>query len=94
MGFTGKTSRALPAKETVLGVDVGEARKAYPFSILKKIKTPFKDKAGSETIEIHFDKKTGDAYALNEKKERIDSIVTYWFVWYSFNEDTGIFKKR
>src|SRR3990170_1833336 len=41
-------------KEKVLVVVSGELAKAYAFSELKKVKTPFEDKIGNQIIVIHF----------------------------------------
>ncbi len=91
-GFRGKTSPELPEKELVLGVEIEGAKKAYPFSVLRKIKAPFDDAILGHNITIHFDRESEEAYAT-EKNRRLPGTVSYWFVWYSFHPDTAIYMK-
>ncbi|MCK5392108.1 MAG: DUF3179 domain-containing protein [Deltaproteobacteria bacterium] len=77
-------------KEKVLVVLLGDRAKAYPFSELKKVKTPLKDKLGGKDIVIKF--KDGDyVNATDILGNPVDSFVSYWFAWYTFKPDTLIF---
>ena len=77
-------------KEKVLVVLSGNRAKAYPFSELKKVKTPLKDKLGGKDIVIKF--KDGDyVNATDISGNPVDSFVSYWFAWFTFKPDTLIF---
>lgn len=77
-------------KEKVLVVLSGNRAKAYPFSELKKVKTPLKDKLGGKVIVIEF--KDGDyVNATDISGNPVDSFVSYWFAWFTFKPDTLVF---
>ncbi len=77
-------------KEKVLVVLSGDRAKAYPFSELKKVKTPLKDKLGGKDIIIQFN--DGDyVTATSVSGNPVDSFVSYWFAWFTFKPDTLIF---
>lgn len=77
-------------KEKVLVVLSGDRAKAYPFSELKKVKTPLADKIGGKDILIHF--KDGDyVNATDISGNPIDSFVSYWFAWFTFNPEILVF---
>jgi hypothetical protein len=91
-GFRGKVSPELPEKELVLGVDIGAEKKAYPVSVLKKMKTPFEDTVSGQKITVHFDSDTEEAFATDKEKNRVPGVLTYWYVWNAFHPDTTVFK--
>jgi hypothetical protein len=93
-GFKGKRDNRLPEKELVLGIEVNGAKSAYPFSVLKDLKGPITDIVSGKKIRIHFDKSSEEAYATFEDGSRLTGLVSYWFVWSSFNPDTDVFKAR
>jgi uncharacterized protein DUF3179 len=79
-------------KEKVLIVVSGDVTKAYPFSELKKVKTPFEDKVGNQSVIIDF--KDGSYVRASDKSGNpVKSFVSYWFAWYTFRPDTVIFTK-
>ena len=74
-----------------MGLEVNGTKLAYPFSILKSFNGPVTDTVSGKKIKIYFDKGSEEAYATSEDGKRLAGIVSYWFVWSSFNPDTGIF---
>lgn len=92
-GFRGKISPELPEKELVLGVEIEGVKKAYPFSVLRRIKAPLDDAISGHNITIHFDRESEEAYAT-ETERRLPSAVSCWFVWYSFHPDTSINREK
>lgn len=90
-GFKGE-SLGFPEKELVLGIEVDGKSRAYPFSIRRKVEPPLKDSFSGKDILVYFDKDSEEAYATDEKGKRMTSVVTYWFIWYSFHKDTSIYK--
>ncbi len=94
LGFKGKRDKRLPEKELVLGIEVKGIKRAYPFSVLKGSVDPITDTISGEEIRIHFDKNSEEAYATFKDGSRLVGMVSYWFVWSAFYQDTDIFKGR
>ena len=79
-------------KEKVLVVVSGDVAKAYPFSELKKVKTPLEDRIGNRDVVISF-KDENYIEAKDKSGNRIESFVSYWFAWYTFRPDTLVFTR-
>ncbi len=92
LGFRGK-SPGLPEKELVLGVEIGEKKKAYPFNALKKAASPINDAISGKAVRIYFDSASGEAYITDKDGASLPSLVTYWFTWYGFHPETEIYKE-
>ncbi len=92
-GFRGK-SPGLPEKELVVGIELGAETKAYPLTELKKLKPPLEDIVAGKKIFIHFDKETEEAFAKDKEGKRLESILTYWYVWHAFHPDSAIYKAK
>ncbi len=80
----------LPEKELVLGIELKGVRRAYPFSVLRKVDTPLKDELSGAEVTIHFHRESEEAYATDAEGKRLPGTVSYWFVWHSFPPDTTI----
>jgi hypothetical protein len=77
-------------KEKVLVVIAGNVAKAYPFSELEKVNTPFEEKIGGQEVLIKYG--DGNYVTATDKSGRpIKSFVSYWFAWYTFRPDTLVF---
>ncbi len=94
LGFKGKRDKRLPEKELVLGIVAESEKKAYPFSVLKGLKSPVIDTISGQKIKIHFDKTSEEAYATLNDGTRLTGMVSYWFVWSSFHPDSTVFRPR
>jgi hypothetical protein len=84
-----KSNRFHP-KEKVLVVIAGNIAKAYPFSELEKVGTPFEDKIGEQEVRIQY----GDGHyliATDKSGKPVKSFTSYWFAWYTFRPDTLVF---
>jgi predicted transposase YbfD/YdcC len=73
--------------ERVLGVIVDGAKKAYPFSMLKRKPERFEDRIGDKRVFIHFDKRSETGYVTDESGAIVPSIALFWFAWSDFYED-------
>ena len=74
-----------PLAEMVLGVTVGEKKKAYPLDELRRNASPFlTDQLGGEEVRLFFTPQSMFAYAKNSKGERLPSVVTYRAAWFAF----------
>lgn len=79
-------------KEKVIVVISGNVAKAYPFSELKNLKTPLKDRVDGKDILLTF--KDGNFLGVkDESGNRVESFVSYWFAWYTFRPDTLVYEK-
>jgi hypothetical protein len=69
----------------VLGVTVGEEKKAYPLDELKREASLFlTDQLGGEEVRLFFTPQSMFAYAENSQGERLPSVVTYRATWFAF----------
>jgi len=84
----------LPPMERVLGIQLGGAKKAYPFSRLKKQAASFEDDVAGHRIIVHFDRKSENAYATTSSGAHVPSMVSFWFAWVDFYPDTQVFNLR
>jgi hypothetical protein len=82
----------LHPKERVIGVSIGGERKAYPFSVLStRGGNVLTDRVGGETIQIEFDAKASTGRVINEAGKEVPSLTAFWFAWFAFHPDTGLF---
>ncbi len=88
-----KESSVLPKKEKVIGIERGSKYKAYPFRALKGIQT-LKDAVGGNSIVIRWDEKNKTAVVEDADGNPVPYIVSFWYAWYNFHPDTGIYKSE
>lgn len=80
-------------KEQILGVEIGNTFKAYPFVELNKIKTSIiKDEIENQKITILWNKSHQSGKVLNSKGTEIPTIQLFWFAWYTFHPKTLIYQ--
>lgn len=79
-------------KEWVVGVEINNTAKAYPFKELKKAGTPLTDTVGGEQITVHFDKENNTATVTNSEGEQISSLMAYWFAWHAFHPEAEVYR--
>ena len=79
------------AKEWVLGVQIKETYKAYPFSELRKVSGPVHDKVNGQALTIRFNRRTQSATALDDRGTPLLSFMAYWFAWTAFHPNTSVF---
>lgn len=78
-------------KEQVLGVQVGDKFKAYPFSELAKNGTELvTDSLGGQKLEIFWDAKGNSARVMNKSVAK-KSMVLFWFAWFGFHPNTQVY---
>jgi hypothetical protein len=85
-------SRAYHPKEWVIGVEIGGAAKAYPFSELSTTTVPFEDELGGEPIRVNFDVAHARGWVTDADGKEIPSVRAFWFAWFAFHPDTEIFE--
>ncbi len=81
-------------KEKIIGIEIGESAKVYPFSELSKVDTPFTDTVGEIKVKVYYDSisKTASIYDLNGRQ--YPTVVGFWFAWYTFHPDTEVYKGK
>lgn len=82
----------LKPMERVLGAQLNGFKKAYPFSILKKMPATFQDRLGSTAVIVHFDKKSETGFVTDKSGNVVPSVALFWFAWADFYPDTLVFK--
>ena len=87
----GKLNHRYHPKEQVLGVELDGKPKAYPFSELARVKSPFKDKVGEKTVHVTYDSKSRTATIKDASGTELPSVVGFWFAWVAFHKDTQVY---
>jgi len=82
----------LHPKTWVLGVQIGEGKKAYMFEALAQLKEPLSDELGGKEIKINFDRDHDRAWVTDVHGKSLPSIRAYWFAWYAFYPNTELYK--
>lgn len=87
-------SKGYHPKEMVIGVKIGDAAKAYPSSELARTNGIVTDTVAGRKIHIKYNQSAQAGDVLDEGCNTMSSVTLYWFAWYTFNPDTGIYKAR
>jgi hypothetical protein len=81
----------LPAKEMVLGIEIGGMAKAYPLSHLASGGTRIGDTIGGQRIHIVTSKDGQVVDVLDDQSQSVTAIFAYWFAWQAFHPQTAVF---
>ena len=87
-------ARGYHPKERVLGLEIGDKYKAYPFSELAKGPGLVRDRMAGKDIEVHFDEKHQTAKAIDKTGNELATVIAYWFAWYGFHPETEVYKAK
>ncbi|MBT4449463.1 MAG: DUF3179 domain-containing protein [Gammaproteobacteria bacterium] len=80
-------------KERVLGLEVNNSYKAYPFSEIDKAhSTVIKDNFAGQVFNIHWDKNNQQASITDSSGKEMLAIEGFWFAWFAFHPETEVFK--
>jgi len=85
------SNNKVAAKERVLGLQVKNGFKAYPYSELAKSNGLIKDVFKGVEITIEFENDSATAILISPKN--LISVSSYWFAWYAFHPYTKIYRK-
>ena len=94
MFSVGKLNSRYRPKEQVIGVELDGLAKAYPFSELAKMKSPFKDTIGKKTVWVEYDSKSRTATIKDISGKELPSVVGFWFAWYAFHKGTQVYSTQ
>ena len=81
-------------KEKIVGIKLGNAVKAYPFSELEKTGGLVRDVVKGTPITVHYDKSSATAAIRSEEGKELPSVVGFWFAWYTFHPQTEVYRKK
>lgn len=82
-------------KERVIGLEVGDKFKAYPFSEIDKAgKSKFTDEFAEQQFTINWSSKNQQASIADASGNQIAAIEGFWFAWFAFHPDTEIFRAK
>jgi hypothetical protein len=83
-----------PPKTWVLGVEVGEAVRAYPFPELAAVGGEVVDTLGGTTVRVVLDAEHQSARAMDGEGRGLPAVMAYWFAWAAFHPETDVFTAR
>lgn len=88
-------SRRYHPKERVIGLQIGDKFKAYPFKELGKLnETKLVETFNGKKITVNFDIENRDGSVLDSKGDPLPTVNGFWFAWYAFHPDTEIFQPQ
>jgi hypothetical protein len=79
-------------KEYVLGITLDGEAKAYPVSELARAPERFEDEVGGTAIVVHYDDENVSGEIRDADGELLPGVMAYWFAWFAFHPETGIYK--
>jgi len=79
-------------KEMVMGIEIDEQFKAYPFSELAKKKVEINDKLAGKNYSVQYDPVHQTVSVTDSKGQKIPTVTTFWFAWYAFHPKTLIYQ--
>lgn len=87
-------SKRYHPKERVLGVQIGDQYKAYPFVELAKRDStePLTDQVGGQLLRIEYDIDSRSGQIFDQQQQEIPVINSFWFAWYGFHPGTEIWR--
>jgi len=85
-------AKGIHPKERVIGIQLGNESKAWPFKDLHQTSNAITDILGGEKIKIFFDKKSQSAQIRDVKGKLLPSTTLFWFAWSAFHPNTKIYR--
>jgi len=80
-------------KETVIGIEDDGKFKAYPFSELAKTDNrTIEDQFQGKKLIINYNENDQSAIILDDEKDELPALTTFWFAWYAFHPETEVFQ--
>jgi len=89
-----KTSRAYKRKELVMGLEINQQFRAYPFKELKAGPTRFSDTFQGEQFEVLYHPANATARIMDDSGQEIPTTLAFWFAWYAFHPDTEVYRNN
>ena len=83
----------LAPKDWVLGLSIGNARKAYPFATLAQRVGKdgwLEDRVGGQVVRVRYDARHRTARAEDAAGNAVPSVMAFWFAWVAFHPNTDL----
>lgn len=82
-------------KEQVLGIQLGNLFKAYPFKELSAGgHSKFEDEFNGQSISVYWDEAARSAFVMDEAGRILPTTISFWFAWYTFHPRTEVFTAK
>lgn len=76
----------------MLGLQVGDQFKAYPFSEIDKAnKAIIQDEFAGHDFTIHWDRDNQQATISDTSGNQVAAIEGFWFAWFAFHPETEVY---
>ncbi len=89
-----QTSRKYHPKTWVLGWRHNGETKVWPFPELAEHEGIVQDSIGGKAVTVHYDPDTPSAELRDANGSLLPATRAFWFAWYTFHPDTGIFESN
>lgn len=86
------TSRKYHPKTWVLGWTHNGESKAWPFPELANHDGILEDRIGGKVVRVHYDPSVPSAELRDETGKLLPATRAFWFAWYTFHPETGVFE--
>ena len=82
-------------KEQVIGLELDNTFKAYPFVELAKTnRTRIRDTVARQPIDILFDPVNRTGKVMDTSGKEIPTVISFWFAWMTFHPESEVFKTK
>ncbi len=82
----------LHPKERVIGINLEQAAKAYPFSVMQQQgESRFEDTVADTKVVVHYDADGPAAWIEDVNGARLASTDGFWFAWYAFYPESEVY---
>ena len=81
-------------KTWVVGIEVNEISKAYPFPELAKTSGKITDSVGGETFTITYNHTANRVQVTNSNGKKVPVITAFWFAWMAFHPESEVFQAQ
>jgi hypothetical protein len=79
-------------KELVIGLEIDQAFKAYPFTELDKSgKVEIMDSVANKPVKIVFDAVNRTGKIFDHNNNEIPTIISFWFAWMAFHPNSEVY---
>ncbi|MGI9429011.1 MAG: DUF3179 domain-containing protein [Bythopirellula sp.] len=85
------TSDRLPTKAKVLGVQLGNKTRAYPYSAFSAENPRVADNIDGKPLVLEFNPQA-DSLRVVEANDGIDWMYSFWFSWYAMHPETEVYE--
>lgn len=84
--------RRYHAKELVIGVEVGNVAKAYPFTELAKGTGLLDDRVNGRAFRVEYSREDNSARILDGDGNVLSTVTAYWFAWMAFHPNSEVYQ--